>query len=257
MRFCYFAHFRIPDDEDTRLAEDDIARVAAIVGAVARLSRALVHVPAPMGTRHPFPRDEAPPMLALQLYANCLEDLESALRPTGALQALGPGGEVDGLRAARLQQQVMVVRAFETDVQPSALTEAGETCSYLVHYPGHAENLNAWLTHYLEHHPQIMRTLPHVREIEICTRVDWIGGLAGMRVDYMQRNKLVFNSPSELSESLMSPVIRTMRADFRSFPEFAGGNVHYPMSTRTVTNAETALEVGRARSSVGGDAVPD
>lgn len=257
MRFCYFAHFRIPDDEDTRLSEGDIACVAGIVGAVARLSRALVHVPAPTGTRHPFPRDEAPPMLALQLYANRLEDLESALRPTGALQALGPGGEVDGLRATRLQQQIMVVRAFETDVRPSGLAEAGPACSYLVHYPGHAEHLNAWLTHYLDHHPQIMRTLPHVREIEICTRVDWIGGLAGMRVDYMQRNKLVFGSPSELSESLMSPVIRTMRADFRSFPEFAGGNVHYPMSTRIATIAGTGADGGPARSRVEGNAVPD
>jgi hypothetical protein len=37
-----------------------------------------------------------------------------------------------------------------------------------------------------------------------------------------------------LSAALASSVIREMRADFHQFPEFAGGNAHYPMLTLEV-----------------------
>jgi uncharacterized protein (TIGR02118 family) len=111
----------------------------------------------------------------------------------------------------------------------------GIPCSYLVHYPGTAEDLNAWHLHYLTHHPAIMRTFPGVRQIEIYTRVDWVDHLASRRVEYMQRNKLVFDSPEALSRALTSDVIKNMRADFSQFPPFTGGNKHFPMLTRSVT----------------------
>lgn len=232
--FCYFAHFRRVGNDHFPLEPEDLRRVAEVLARVDGLSRALVHTPAPAGTAHPFPRDEPPPLLALQLYADRIEALEAALRPAGALQALGSQGEVAGLRGTKLQQQAMLVRRFPVGAAGAATVAPAESCSYLVHYPGHAENLNAWLQHYLDHHPQIMGSFPGIREIEVCTRVDWVGGLPGMRVNYMQRNKQVFDSPSDLSAGLLSPVIRTMRADFHSFPDFAGGNVHYPMLTRAI-----------------------
>jgi hypothetical protein len=103
-----------------------------------------------------------------------------------------------------------------------------------VHYPGPAEDMNAWNLHYLEHHPSIMRTFPDVRMIEIYTRIDWVDRLPSQRVEHMQRNKLVFDSPEALAYALGSDVIKRMRADFVKFPPFAGGNKHFPMLTRVV-----------------------
>jgi hypothetical protein len=229
--FCYFAFFHARDPIGGRLSEDDLLAVRRILDRVPGLSRALVHTPTPADTPHAFPKDELPPVLALQLYAEELQVLETALAPAGRLQALTVDGAVPGLTGTQLYQQVMLVRSFPVDDAVLGTPAGGKPCSYLVHYPGAAENLNAWLTHYLEHHPGIMRSFPGIREIEIYTRVDWIGGLPGMRVDLMQRNKQVFDSPQALSAALLSPVIRTMRADYHAFPAFFGGNVHYPMLT--------------------------
>ena len=88
----------------------------------------------------------------------------------------------------------MLNRRFPTP-QPAGTRSA----TYLVHYPGHAEDLNAWNTHYLTSHPSIMQTFPGIQGIEIYTRVDWIGGLPGPRVDFMQRNKVVFADAQALS----------------------------------------------------------
>jgi hypothetical protein len=79
-----------------------------------------------------------------------------------------------------------------------------------------------------------MRTFPDVRQIEIYTRIDWIDRLPSQRVEHMQRNKLVFDSPQALAHALGSDVIKCMRADFVKFPPFAGGNKHFPMLTRVV-----------------------
>lgn len=231
MSFCYFAFFHSRAPLDHRLSTDDLRAVRDVLGNTPGLTRALIHTPAPAGTPHAFPNDEAPPLLALQLYADQLETLEAALREGGALQALRQAGRVPGLEGTQLYQQVMLVRSFPVDDAHFATPAGSVPCSYLVHYPGAAENLNAWLIHYIEHHPAIMRHFPGIREIEIYTRVDWIGGLPGMRVDLMQRNKQVFDSAQALSAALLSPVIRSMRADFHQFPPFAGGNVHYPMLT--------------------------
>jgi hypothetical protein len=79
-----------------------------------------------------------------------------------------------------------------------------------------------------------MRTFPNVRQIEIYTRIDWVDRLPSRRVEHMQRNKLVFDSPQALAHALGSDVINQMRADFVKFPPFAGGNKHFPMLTRVV-----------------------
>jgi uncharacterized protein (TIGR02118 family) len=237
--FCYFAHFRAPGPTSVLLDASSLAKIAGIVAAVPGLSRALLHQPTPAGTRHAFPNDESGPPLAIQLYADRIEALEEALRADGALQALSPDGSVDGLRGMRVQQQIMLVRVLPMEPLEAPAPQANR-CSYLVHYPGQAADLSAWHRHYIDHHPPIMRKFPKVREIEICTRLDWIGGLPGMRVDFMQRNKLMFDSPDDLSAALASPVIREMRADFHRFPEFAGGNVHYPMLTTDVPLASAA-----------------
>ncbi|HEX9210813.1 MAG TPA: hypothetical protein VF901_09900 [Bradyrhizobium sp.] len=128
-----------------------------------------------------------------------------------------------------------MIRGLPVDVaaHPAGTTTA---CSYLVHYPGPVEDINAWNLRYLEHHPAIMRTFPDVRQVEIYTRIDWVDRLPSQRVEHMQRNKLVFDSPEALAHALSSDVIKRMRKDFVEFPPFAGGNKH-SMLTRTVRPA--------------------
>ncbi len=229
--FCFFAHFRAPGGAAVAVTPEAVAQVAEVIGEVSGLSRGLIHTPPPPGTHHAFPNDEPGPPLALQLYAPSIEILEEALRPAGVLQAIGTAGDVQALRGMRVQQQIMLIRELAIERIEIPPANGKTRCSYLVHYPGQAADLSAWHRHYIDHHPPIMRKFPQVREIEICTRVDWIGGLPGMRVDFMQRNKLMFDSPEDLSAALASPVIGEMRADFHQFPEFAGGNAHYPMLT--------------------------
>ena len=108
---------------------------------------------------------------------------------------------------------------------------AGQPCSFLVHYPGPAADLNAWNRHYNTHHPPLMARFPGVRLVEIYTRIDWVCGLPWPAETAMQRNKLMFDSPAALSAALASPVLAEMRADFNTFPPFQGGNVHHAFDT--------------------------
>ena len=84
-----------------------------------------------------------------------------------------------------------------------------------------------------------MAALPEVRAIEIFTRVDWCDGLPWQRVKYFQRNKLVFDTAAALTAALASPALHALRADFRRFPSFTGGNLHYPMHAQVVTPRTT------------------
>ena len=83
-------------------------------------------------------------------------------------------------------------------------------------------------------HGPIMTRFPGIRQVEIYTRLDWLGALPWPRVDYMQRNKVVFDSPAALKAALNSPVRHEMRADFKAFPPFTGRNSHYPFATETI-----------------------
>jgi len=222
--FCYFAFFRSAPGAALPPDEAPLRQLLQQLRGMAGVDRALVHHAAAKA-RHPFPDDEDPPALALQLYAADLARLEQVVAQGGELQTLLQQGFARDLQL--VQQQVMFVRPFPAQPQAPRASAA----SYLVHYPGRAENLAAWLDYYLAHHPQIMRGFPGIREIEIYTRVDWIGGLPGPRVDHMQRNKLVFDDVEALGAGLTSPVIKTMRADYQQFPPFTGGNVHYAMHT--------------------------
>jgi hypothetical protein len=231
MRYCYFVYF-----EFDQVAPDPSGQIPVNLGrALTRLpglTQALVHTPLPAHTPHAFPDDPHRPDLAWQLYADQPEDIEAWLEPAGALNQILPDllAQV-GVAGKVVQQQVMLNRRFPTP-QAAGVNSA----TYLVHYPGQAQDLNAWNTHYLQHHPHIMQTFPGIQGIEIYTRMDWIGGLPGPRVDFMQRNKVVFANAQALSAALLSPVIHEMRADFHRFPPFSGGNVHYPMATHAAVD---------------------
>jgi hypothetical protein len=234
LTIAYFAYFEVADAA-ARIAPTDLDHVIGVVRHLPRLVRGLVFTPTETRTEHYFADDPPAPALALQLDFATIADLEDILRRDGALQSLAAAEALPSLEGARVTHQAMVARPFPVDDPKFATAPGALPCSYLVHYPGAADDLNAWLGYYLDHHPQIMRTFPAIRQIEIFTRLDWISFMPWKRVDHMQRNKLVFDQPDDVTRSMRSPTMQRMRADYAQFPPFSGGNVHYPMLTRDVT----------------------
>jgi uncharacterized protein (TIGR02118 family) len=202
------------------LDRSEISRLQSVAHDAAGLRRFVLHLPAG--------RDErtAPtPFCVTQWYFDDLERLEAALQPGGAIQAAADriAATVD---ECTLLQQAMAVRKFPT---PHASDTHDERCTYLVSYEGEAHDFNAWLTHYLTHHPPLMTQLPGIRELEIYTRIDYRSALKHARATAMQRNKVVFDDVASLDAALASPVRARMKADFDSFPPYSGTTPHYPM----------------------------
>ena len=229
MHTCLFLTFR---SEASSLAAPEIAKLEAFLRAIPKLRKALLHMPD--AASDPYVKDHAPPLLVLQLYYDRLSDLEAALSRSGPLHALTSHEEYPALATTDVAQQAMMVRAFGVP-EPEFQNPRGTShCTYLVSYEGEAEDLNAWLDHYLGSHTGHMARFPGIRELEVYTRLDWVSSLPWPRLNFMQRNKVVFDSPEALTQALHSPVRHEMRADFHSFPAFTGPNRHYAMATRVV-----------------------
>jgi hypothetical protein len=229
MTIAYFLTFHDKATPALRLSDAEHRRVLDIVRTTPRLARGLVLTPWDISGL--YFDDGAPPQLAFELYFADIADLEAVLADDGHLQALAAPGALPSLKAAEVTQQAMLARAFPVPDARFRTPPGQPFCSYMVHYPGAAEDLNTWLAYYIEHHPVVMARFPGIREIEIATRIDWCGFLPWPRVDYMQRNKVVFDDGPALAAALKSPVMQEMRADFHKFPPFTGGNVHFPMAT--------------------------
>jgi uncharacterized protein (TIGR02118 family) len=234
MTITYFATFR----HDGVADEDDLEWLERWLAATPGLARGLIHTPAQ--THDPYLDDGRPPALAVQLYFAEIAALEAALARNGHLAALGAPDALPSLRGAAVTQQAMLARSFPVpDAHGGAHsgTASGEPpCSYLVTYEGAAEDQNAWVAHYIEHHTAIMARFPGIREIEVGTRIDWCGFLPWPRVDAMLRNKVVFDDASALTAALNSPVRHDMRADFQRFTPFTGTVTHFPMATRDLAH---------------------
>jgi len=229
MTIAFFLTFRNAARPHARTSEADKSRFVEIVRSTPGLRRALVYHPE--GASDPYLDDGAPPQLAAELYFDHIEDLESALAGDGHLQALAAPDAFPSLAGTAVTQQAMLSRVFPVPDPAFGIAQGTPHCTYLVSYEGSAEDLNAWLHHYIAHHPAIMARFPGIREIEVCTRIDWCSFLPWPRVDYMLRNKVVFDSAAALTAALKSPVRHEMRADYRTFPPFTGPVLHYPMAT--------------------------
>jgi len=102
-----------------------------------------------------------------------IDALENGLREGGNAHALV---KLTGLKECELTQQVMAVRRFPVP-DPGTQPADDPRCTYMVSYEGPAEDLNAWLGHFIYSHPPIMARFPGIREIEIYTRMDYRGSL--------------------------------------------------------------------------------
>lgn len=227
MTTCLYLSFTF----GANLTAGEMAKLEGLLCVTPRLLKALLHTPAI--TSDPYVKDGPTPSLVLQLYFAELPELEATLSRSGHLGALISKDEFPALAAAQVLQQAMLVRSFA--VPEPAFKAPGEPyCTYLVSYEGEAEDLNAWHAHYLEKHIKHMATFPGIRELEVYTRLDWVSLLPWTRANFMQRNKVSFDSTDALDRALNSPVRHEMRADFKTFPRFTGPNNHYAMTTRVV-----------------------
>jgi hypothetical protein len=192
------------------------------------LSHGLLGTPAEVDT--PFRADRPLPALTLQLYFASLPALEATLGPGGELHAIAHDrSALPALGQAKVTQQAMVARSYAVP-QPQPWGVDAPACGLLVHYPGPAQDLNAWLRHYIQHHTVLLARFGGIRDVEVCTRVDWCDDVPSWRrVDHMQRNRVAFDSAEALAAALASPVLDELRADSRALPPFAGGSRHYPM----------------------------
>lgn len=229
MSACLFLSFR---SAASALPAVELDKLDGVLRVTPKLQKALVHTSS--SAEDPYVKDGPSPSLVLQLYFDKLPDLEAALSRAGHLGALTSRSEFPALAEAEVAQQAMLVRPFVVP-DPVFKTAPGEPhCTYLVSYEGEAEDLNAWHAHYFEHHTRHMAMFPGIRELEVYTRLDWVSLMPWRRLNFMQRNKVVFDSTGALRDALNSPVRHDMRADFKTFPKFTGPNNHFAMATRVV-----------------------
>jgi uncharacterized protein (TIGR02118 family) len=233
MTVCWFALFRHTTAPQMRASDADLLWLMRFVAATPGLQQALIYTPS--STSDPYLDDGPPPQLGLQLYFADIQALEAATADDGYLQGLAAPGALPSLDGANVSQQAMLVRRYPVPDGEFRTPTSEPPCTYLVAYEGEAEDLAAWLTHYIADHPPIMARFPGIRQIEIYTCIDWSGGLPWPRVEHMQRNKVVFDSQAALTAALNSPVRHEMRAAFARFPRFSGPITHFPMASKTVT----------------------
>lgn len=232
VRFAYMIFVDAADASGLTLSEKVAEGISEVIRTTPKMISANIYTPA--SAEDQFRAPEKSPLLGIQLYFNELADLEEVLRPESNLGQLAKMDVFSGGRRTVVTQQAMYVRHFAVDYPYTGTKIEKKPCSYLVHYPGPAQDQNAWMWHYLKHHPQIMRTFPGIRSIEILTRVDWVSFLPWERANHMQRNRVMFDSQSALTEALHSPARTLMREDFEKFPPYEGGNYHYPMETSII-----------------------
>lgn len=230
MQFVHILTFRSAAPS-ARISGPDEQALRTLIMASPGLFQARFHTPS--AAKDYYTDDGHSPLFVVEAYYESLATLEANLAEGGHLQGLNDLGQWPSLVACEHEHQVMLSRPFPV-LEPANEPSDAEQCSYLVHYPGQAEEFFTWLNYYLTHHPQIMKFFPGVRAIEIYTRVDWLDSLNWSRASYMQRNKLVFDTPESLTKALNSTVRHDMRADYEKFPSFTGENRHFAMFSRTL-----------------------
>jgi len=165
MSTCLFLSFRLRGNR--LIPAGEMVKLEEVLRAIPNLRKGLLHVPA--RASDPYLDDGPPPQLLLQLYFAELPDLEAALARDGHLAVLMSSDKFPALADADVTQQAMLVRPFAVPEPKFTNASAEPYCTYLVAYEGEAQDLNAWLGHYLGKHIEHMANLPGLRELEVYT----------------------------------------------------------------------------------------
>lgn len=229
MRFSLIAFAVAGQAGQADIPAGEIDALIDITNRTAGVTRLNIYTPVPV--QDAFADSVGTPAFGFQLYFDEIDQLEAAIGRAGSLLSLPDPASLPALARLDFEHQVMLNRHFAV-AEPRH--DADHVCSYVVHYPGPADDLNAWLSHYLVHHPAILAQLDGVRELEVLTRIDWIDALPWQRSYHMQRNRGAFDSPVDLATALQSSIRADAHADFAQFPPYRGGSFHYPFDTRIV-----------------------
>lgn len=227
MGFALVLFHEAPEGPTPQVTEAEMARLRTALRGIAGLAEGLIFTPA--SASDSLIAAETPPPLGLQLHFDGLESLEAAALADGVLAGLP--GLLPTLRGTAANVQAFWRRTWSVNEPNQA---AGRQCSYVVHYPGPAQDPNDWHDHYIKGHVPLFQRFPGIRGVEILTGVEWVSHLPQQKVFHMQRNRVTFDSPMALTAALQSPVRHELRADFHTFPPFQGGNFHYPMWVETL-----------------------
>jgi hypothetical protein len=212
------------------VSDDAVAAVADDLKEMAGVERAFVMTPASMC---PATSEAPPPSVVIEI------DYRSA-------SELADGFATDASRNDLIAKLRSALVFSEEDIvyQPMLRNNNGLSiprywrhgvalCTYLIEYPGEAENLEAWLEYFDNAHAPILTRLPGVRQVTSfrpavlpAARVPWL--LDRM----MQRNKIVFDDKTALEDALQSPVIGEVRADGKKFPRYSSAPRRTAMYTR-------------------------
>ena len=207
-----------------RATDADLAEARASLAGMSGLQHARIMIPDESPADQPFAADGRGPDLALQLYFTERAAADAALSQSSPLANLAA---LTRQPRAAVLHQLMRGRSF-----PTHATASSDPClTFLVTYPGPADDEPHWLDHYDIHHPPIMVRFPRIREVETYRPTEWSSALPFTRQTALQRNKVVFDKLDHLSAALASPVMIEMRADGKKFPPFAGKTSHFPMTT--------------------------
>lgn len=189
------------------------------------------HVLTPVAAHDPYYADASgSPSLILQLEFDDIAALERCLRRGGYLACLADPCFLPSMAGAVPGHQAMLTRRYPV-AETRVASADGSTLSYWVEYAGPAEDENAWLDFYVDHHPPLLAKFPGIRRIEIYTPAVVISGLPIGTRPSMQRNKTVFDSAQAMTEAMRTPVREALRQDFHALPPFQGTALHFPFRT--------------------------
>jgi hypothetical protein len=145
-------------------------------------------------------------------------------------------------RAYRVPAEKVTFDVFETVhfMIPGHQTPTPRTAplSFIVRYYGPTEDGAAFVRFYTKNHPQILATLPEVRNVSCYLPPDWqsIKKVSDSRV--ILGNEVAFDDLNALNRALASDVMPRLIADGRRFAEFGFSTHHAMRRERVYTRAE-------------------
>lgn len=229
MNYCLFLLAQEARAPVGAIGPEPLSRLVSVLRGMPGLVQLISHR-AVSGVQDPAIRHAAGPAYAFQLYFDELLSLEQVLQPGSVLDRALASSEAPLRGQLRWCHQAMAVRRYGL---PGPSSDAGtapqQGCTYFVSYEGQADDDEAWLAHYLRHHPPIMKKLAGLRKLEVYSRIDYSSGLDIERSRALQRNIVMFDSERQLNDALDSPVRAELRADYDGFPAFTGASPHGAM----------------------------
>ena len=229
MNYCLFLLAHEARAPVGAAGQEPLSRLVPVLRGIPGLTQLVSHR-AIGGVQDPAIRDAAGPAHAFQLYFDELLSLEQVLRLGSVLDRALASGDAPLRGTFHWSHQAMAVRRYELSghaLRPEAAVQQG--CTYFVSYEGQSADDEAWLAHYLRHHPPIMKKLPGLRKLEVYSRIDHLSELDIERSRALQRNIVMFDSQQQLNDALDSPVRAELRADYEGFPPFKGVSPHGAM----------------------------